>query len=50
MNNILISKVETSKTEVKTNEKIEIKVYAFSATENINRRLPFKIGNEKIKV
>ena len=51
MNKVLITKVKTSKQSVKTNEKITIQVFAYSATDNIQKRLPFTLGGSKtIKV
>ena len=49
MNKVIITKVKTSKQSVKTNEKFTIQVFAYSATDNIQKT--FTLGGSKtIKV
>lgn len=51
MNKVAVTKVSTSKNSVKTGEKVTIKVYAYSITqEPTNERLAFALGSEKPKV
>lgn len=51
MAKVIVTKAKLSKNNVTTNEKIKIQVYAFYAVEEPkNERLPFRLGNSKIKV
>lgn len=51
MSSVIITKVKTSKQSVKVNEKFKIQVFAYTATDNVQNRLPFKFGGDKtIKV
>lgn len=51
MSSVIITKVKTSKQSVKVNEKFTIQVFAYSSTDNIQKRLPFTLGGSKtIKV
>lgn len=51
MSKVVITKVVTSKQSCKTGEKITIQVLAYTATDNISRRLPLRLGydNKTIK-
>ena len=51
MDKVAVTKIQTSKNSVKTGEKITIKVYAYSITQDpLNERLAFALGSEKPKL
>lgn len=51
MDKVAVTKIQTSKNSVTTGEKITIKVYAYSITqEPSNERLAFTLGRENPKL
>lgn len=47
MSKVAITKVKTSKQSCKTGEKITIQVWAYTITDNISKRLAFRLGDDK---
>jgi hypothetical protein len=49
MNKIIITQIKVSKQNLKVNESFKIQIFAYNATDDTNKRLPFYLGTRKIK-